>query len=390
MKKIILVILLILVSVCVTAGNIIIEEDSLEIGTISAQNHIFPTENAFLSYGLVGYWSGDDNALDYSGKGNDGTLSGATYTNGKFGKAFGFDGVNDYINFTSKTYDLSSGTTFSFWAKRTNGDHIVFSSGATNSYQRLIFLGSGYVGQLYFESNTNADDCTAVPSSTTYDDNWHYYTLTIKDYICTFYRDGINVTGDAGPLTNNITIRKMGVGQSTYFFNGSIDDVRIWNRSLSQAEIRRLYSEYWIPGDTSETRNFHTTGNVTSSNFIDLTPAWSKTPVEALNELLKVKSGTDASGNTVIDHSSLPEFTKAKLLKETNLVNCKEICSEVATEEEPENECYEECDTEYIYEDGRNIGATVTMVVEAIKALREENTLLKKALCKIDSSYEWC
>ena len=196
----------------------------------------------------------------------------------------------------------------------------------------------------------------------------------------------------------------MGIGESYFasYFNGSIDELRIWNRSLSQAEIRRLYGDYWIPGDTSETRNFYTTGNVSASNFVDLTPAWDKTSSEALNELLNVKSGADSMGNTVIDHSSLPEFTQAKILKEAQPVNCKKVCN--YSEEETGRGCIEECDTEYIYEDGRNIGATVTMLVEAVKALNEMNAgindqkeeltdqinALKIELCSHNNNYSWC
>jgi hypothetical protein len=47
--------------------------------------------------GLVGEWHFDGDAKDSSGNGNDGTIYGATFVEGKFGKALSFDGVDDYV-----------------------------------------------------------------------------------------------------------------------------------------------------------------------------------------------------------------------------------------------------------------------------------------------------
>ncbi len=47
--------------------------------------------------GLVGEWHFDGDAKDSSGNGNDGTVYGATFVDGKFGKALSFDGMDDYV-----------------------------------------------------------------------------------------------------------------------------------------------------------------------------------------------------------------------------------------------------------------------------------------------------
>lgn len=58
-----------------------------------------PTPYGISSNGLIGYWTGENNALDYSGNGYDGTLAGdTTYSDGIFGTGFEFDGSGDNVN----------------------------------------------------------------------------------------------------------------------------------------------------------------------------------------------------------------------------------------------------------------------------------------------------
>jgi hypothetical protein len=60
-------------------------------------NHI-PSRAIPITSGLIGYWSGDGNANDLSGNGNNGTLiNGTTFVTGKVGQAFSLDGVDDLV-----------------------------------------------------------------------------------------------------------------------------------------------------------------------------------------------------------------------------------------------------------------------------------------------------
>ncbi len=75
--------------------------------------------------GLVGYWKFDEGsgttATDSSGNGNTGTIYGATWVDGKSGKALSFDGNDDYV--VSTTVNFSTGSadrTISFWVKSSN------------------------------------------------------------------------------------------------------------------------------------------------------------------------------------------------------------------------------------------------------------------------------
>lgn len=193
-----------------------------------------------------------------------------------------------------------------------------------------------------------------------------------------------SINGDNMATTATLLSGKNSYDSSDYF-DGKIDSARIFNRTLSETEIKMLYGNFWVPDDTRETRDFYTQGNVSADNFNDFTPAWDKSPMDALNELVKVSSEIDTAGNVLIDHDSLPEFTRARIIEGTRLVNCANTC-----DGDDRDDCLADCDVEYIYKEGRNIGATVTMLVEAIKALNEQNSELKAGLCKHDPSYDWC
>jgi hypothetical protein len=66
--------------------------------------------------GLVGEWHFDGDAKDSSGNGNDGKIYGATFVDGKFGKALSFNGVDNYVNAGSLSQITNdSDWSVSFW-----------------------------------------------------------------------------------------------------------------------------------------------------------------------------------------------------------------------------------------------------------------------------------
>lgn len=152
-----------------------------------------------------------------------------------------------------------------------------------------------------------------------------------------------------------------------------------------------------------------------SEDIIDHTPAWEGTSEEALLELIETKS-KNKDENVEIDHATLPEFTQREIITQKK-VNCKYVPKtiiienqtldekgEQVTMEIEVEEIVEECDQEIVNTPGRSIGATITMLVESVKALfednteqdtrlqslEEENTLLKTELCDRDKSYKFC
>ncbi len=206
--------------------------------------------------GLVGYWSFNEGvgglAGDSSGNRNTGTLTGANglpaWTNGKLGKALKFDGTDDVVTVGTSAFTTGA-TTITMWVKPTAsqqnglGDLRVGGSGLI-IYERTIGAIAerammGFRGQP--EMNT--------PTSVITVGAWTFlafvYNGGAKNDLASFaiYANGVNQTSltAQGTIGGSTTYNRVGSDQSSAFFNGSIDEVRIYNRALTANEISQLY-----------------------------------------------------------------------------------------------------------------------------------------------------
>ncbi|MGK5091030.1 LamG domain-containing protein [Deltaproteobacteria bacterium TL4] len=203
--------------------------------------------------GLVAYYPFNGNANDESGNGNNGTVNGATLTadrNGNANKAYSFDGVDDYINVSDSTHiDMTQAFTIGTWIKRSyqgTTDHPIISKFST-SFDKGYWFGPSQnklVACLGGVSNVN----NCLGSSTSIDTNWHYVTFTFDGTNWRLYLDG----KEDGTRSLSMDIASsanidLAIGKATYlsgrYFNGSIDDIRIYTRALSESEIQALYNE---------------------------------------------------------------------------------------------------------------------------------------------------
>ncbi len=216
--------------------------------------------------GLVGYWSFNEGTGtqtgDASGNNNTGTLTnGPTWVDGKRGKAVNFDGVNDYNSVPQNGKFNISTTAFSvsLWVK----DDTAYA-GVSTSYHRFIswYDGTnnvqlGLAGasnpastrQYYFFSGTAGDARQYTSISGGISLGWHHVMATYNGTTYTIYVDGVASGGGVGsqpsitPFTGNSTTLYIGQrGDNAGWTNGSIDEVRIYNRALTSTEITNLYT----------------------------------------------------------------------------------------------------------------------------------------------------
>jgi len=218
------------------------------------------TVNTSLPSNLVGYWAFDETtgttASDSSGYGNDGTVNGATWTTGKVNGALSFDGTNDRVEIPGST-SLSLDTnqvTFATWLYADTLD-----SSWSTVMQRSNAAGNWYDWQIYARASdaptsyhpvcridfggsmTNEQvegDIVLQP------DTWYYLACTYDGTALKFYIDGTlrNTTPMIGGTIPNSGNDVWLGGNDIWgeYFDGILDETRIYNQALSQAEIQAL------------------------------------------------------------------------------------------------------------------------------------------------------
>jgi hypothetical protein len=250
-----------------------------------------------LDSGLVAYWSLDegsgDTAHDYSGNNNHGTIYGATWVDGISGEALQFHGVATHDRIIvpdNSSLDLVGDFSLSVWLKNPAGGvdyQIVITKTRTpfvdayaNYYLGLLGPGSYRADFIIGDGNTR---CRLLSNAVFGTGTWyHIVAVRSQDSLKIFVQ---GVQDASGPRTvsqvANDSSLFIGGWNTSLFFTGILDEVRIYNRALSKAEIEYLY-------DNSVFNTFITSGP-SEDEHLDSTAVtfiWSgiddNTPVESL------------------------------------------------------------------------------------------------------------
>lgn len=200
------------------------------------------------SDGGVAYWSLDEDtgttATDAWGT-NDGTVSGATVgVSGVRDTAYSFDGTDDSIGISPAVSGQTSGTV-SFWISPD------FNGGDANQYRLYDEQGTGEFtflkytdGLLYAGWNTNADYRVTTDASTIfYQGVWSHLALTWDATETALYVNGARRSAGGSPTTDTMSSASIGkkADVANVYYAGDLDDVRLYNRALSPAEVHDLY-----------------------------------------------------------------------------------------------------------------------------------------------------
>ncbi len=219
----------------------------------------------------IGYWPFNNNANDESGNGIDGELYNTIFTVDReenSNSALSFNGTNSFIELAYSSQFVIPNGAISCWIKTSNDSrNTVLCFGGTNSLARFsIEVGDGSTGYLTNELVTIVTGAASTATvnrigyeSTNRDElldgTWHHIVV-VAGAIYKLYIDGEEKLLTMGAGTNNgqftdisgIDNFRIGstninsVGENV-FFNGDIDDVRIYNRALTDEEIVDLATE---------------------------------------------------------------------------------------------------------------------------------------------------
>ncbi len=227
--------------------------------------------------GLVSYWPFNGNANDESGNGNNGIVNGATLTsdrNGVSNKAYRFDGNSTIYNNNNslrQLIDLNNSFSIGTWFNRdasgnTAGspqEKVIFAFDGSNTFPyKRVWLTIGQTNDtttyILFERNNN----TTTPNGSLYlktntfiqPNTWHYVLVNydgtnVKIYIdnkllTTIINGNLNMPQSMQGPDNYVTSFNLGDNNQNNRdnFAGILDELTIYNRSLTQQEVTALYN----------------------------------------------------------------------------------------------------------------------------------------------------
>jgi hypothetical protein len=207
--------------------------------------------NAFLNKGLVAYYPFNGDANDYSGNNYNATPTGVTLATDRFGvanKCYSFNGTGTYVQCPQAVYFTGGDYTISGWVN-------VSSLG---SWARLMDFGNGSPSNNVLVS-LNANNSNNLDASNDGGNNFTsgqlidynawvqvLFTYHAGSQTSTCYYNGLAVDSGNIPAPANIVRQFNYIGLSNWGSDGgvfgSLDDIRIYNRALSGAEITQLYN----------------------------------------------------------------------------------------------------------------------------------------------------
>lgn len=256
---------------------------------------------AVADQGLVGYWKFDEGsgtiAHDSSGNGNDGTIHDATWVDGQSGKALHFNGVDSWIDIpSSPTLSGLSQITIEAWVKldsfasRPTG--IISKASGTampspDAEYSLTMVNSG----LYFDVyDGNYLARVSVERGTPNTNTWYYILCSWNGTYAAIYVNGVlrgsAINSPSSPYSYPIDLQigRHGTYSWTYF-NGTIDEVKIYNTALPQVSAISLTPSTGFASTTVVGSGF--------SNNSRITITWDGTTIPSIPSPVT----TDATGS---------------------------------------------------------------------------------------------
>ncbi|HPI53570.1 MAG TPA: LamG domain-containing protein, partial [Chitinophagaceae bacterium] len=211
--------------------------------------------NTLFAQTPIAYYPFTGNANDAIGT-NHGTVNGATLTTDRFGNAnsaYQFDGVNDIINFANLATTQVDNFTVSAWVNSANLNQWGFivancyDDGSSANGWTLLQRSTAQVGGAtgaYVSGHYSAASWLDIGQSMNSTNTWYHLTLVRDNGVTKFYLNGTSngQTNNATPNTPTGSLAIGGSYPSANFFNGAIDEVKIYNTALTPTQVQQEYT----------------------------------------------------------------------------------------------------------------------------------------------------
>ncbi len=202
--------------------------------------------------GLVLYYDFDSMTgtvvKDKSGLYNDGVFQGGPlWTNGKYGGAVSFDGIDDFIDCGNpNNLDINNQITIAAWIKQRdagNGEHNPWITKGDHSFALKHYSEN----QCEFFIYDGGWRTVHAPLNESYNDQWHHFAGTFDGSTLVLYVDGARVAEEPFAGRINQTDHPINIGRNAEaadrFWDGVIDDLRIYNIALADEQIFAIFND---------------------------------------------------------------------------------------------------------------------------------------------------
>ena len=204
-----------------------------------------------LNTNLFAAYKAESNANDSLATYNGTAVGGLTYTTGKSGNAFTFNGTNAYVSLPNNSFNLTGDFSISTWINTSTvtGNQMIFSNLMYNGGARkgfyLFLVGSTIEAWLVNQpSSSQLIATTSVISINT----WYNIVLVRESGVVKIYLNGTLLITDTNAIslsyvttTPSIGAYTNGVSISSYF-NGKIDELNAWTKAITSTEVTELYN----------------------------------------------------------------------------------------------------------------------------------------------------
>ncbi len=206
---------------------------------------------------LVANYTFSGNANDATPFSNHAAATGAQLGNDRFNKAnqaYAFNGVSDKVEASNSPQLNSDYTTVAFWVNvkelPASGEHFLLSFGGWQERWKISLPNHG---KLVWTTNNSSgiSDMDSGDGNTLMPGVWKHVVMTHDGTNDKIYMDGLPVATKAVSGTMNSTTKPLGIGYNPIdvgnYFNGSLDEVRIYKKALNDAEVAALYAAQSTP-----------------------------------------------------------------------------------------------------------------------------------------------
>lgn len=229
------------------------------VSVIPAPIQLGQTQNlpTTIQDGLIFYYPMNGNSNDASGNGINGiSNAGVTPAVNRFdevGQALRFNGTTGFIDVPDASYFTGIDFTVSAWINPTSWNFwsrvLDFGNGPNNN-NIILAATNGSVGRpaiQIFNGAAPGNVYTSPSGVTAPIGQWTHLTFTYQSGVSTLYLNGVSVASGVHPAPVNVVRTFCYIGRSNWsqdgYYNGLMDDLRVYNRSLNTEEIALLVME---------------------------------------------------------------------------------------------------------------------------------------------------